>query len=73
MKLISTLKQPNNLALVLFFLAALILLAVIIANYAGLSALALSLASIAEPVSACAVAVLIFLAVSKTANQDTEA
>jgi hypothetical protein len=66
----ATLRQPAAMGTSLFLIAVIILSAVIIAGHAGLAA-AMVLANIAQPICACAIAVLVYLAIAEQSLDPT--
>jgi hypothetical protein len=64
MKLLSALRQPAAMGTSLFAMAVIILGAVIITGHTGLP-IASILANLAQPICACAIAVLVYLVIAE--------
>ena len=64
MQFLSTLRQPAAMVTTLFIMAAIVLSAVIITGQTGLP-IASILANLAQPICACAIAVLVYLAIAE--------
>ncbi len=63
MKLFETLRKPTGMGTTLFLMAVIILSAVIVTGHLALPAVSL-LANVAQPICACAVAVLVYLLIA---------